>query len=173
MTHVVKLRMTNEENTTNNNDVVEWVPVATAAQMLGITTRSVYRRAKEGKMQHRTEANGRILVAVSESDVVTETVTESATRDSSVATQAKIEGLQAKIEDLQADKEWLQHRVEFYELRTAAMQNTLDEFSTRLLGPGDQNQAGTVDPKAGHTRSDNESPKTGWRQALADWIAGK
>ena len=157
--------------------MVEWVPVATAAQMLGITTRSVYRRAKDGKMQHRTEANGRILVAVSESDIVTESETESATRHSGVATQAKIDGLQAKIEDLQADKDWLQRRVEFYELRTAAMQNTLDEFSTRLLAPGDQNQTGIVEPKAGNTPAGNESPdeasKAGWRQALADWIAGK
>ncbi len=169
--------MVNEENNNNNNEVVEWVPVATAAKMLGITTRSVYRRAKDGKMQHRTEANGRILVAVSESDIVTEGETESATRHSGVATQAKIDGLQAKIEDLQADKEWLQRRVEFYELRTAAMQNTLDEFSTRLLAPGDQNQTGIVEPKAGNTPADSESPdeasKAGWRQALADWIAGK
>lgn len=124
-------------------------------------------------MQHRTEANGRILVAVSESDIVTKTKTESATRDSSVATQAQVDGLQAKIDDLQADKEWLQRRVEFYELRTAAMQNTLDEFSNRLLGPGDQNRTGIVESKAGSSPSGNETPPKGWRQALADWIAGK
>lgn len=173
MTHVVQLRMASEENTTNNNDVVEWVPVATAAEMLGITARSVYRRAKDGKMQHRTEDNGRILVAVSESDVVTETGTKSATHDSDVATQTKIDGLEAKIDGLQADKEWLQRRVEFYELRTAAMQNTLDEFSARLLGPGDQGQTDIVERKDDITSSDNASPKKGWRQTLADWIAGK
>lgn len=165
--------MANEENTNDNNNVVEWVPVATAAKMLGITARSVYRRAKDGKMQHRTEGNGRILVAVSESDIVAENETNFATRDSGVATQAQIDGLEAKIDDLQTDKEWLQRRVEFYELRTAAMQNTLDEFSARLLGPGDQNQTDIVEPKADITSLGNESPKKGWRQTLANWIAGE
>ena len=164
--------MTDEQN---SGEVIEWLPVAEAAEVLGIARRSVYRRVEKKTIDFRTDEDGRLLVAVTESQKTGVT-----SHKEPVTKSQKTSADAVKIAVLEERLAGQQKMIEYLDRQNENLINQNEQLNQELLAAlskiprleaGDTQKP---EPEAQPPEPEPSPPESkGWRQALADWIAGK